>query len=456
MTTVIPSAPQRWLDALRLFSLYGLAICLFSAPAGVSAGLTLIWIWLAGLLLSRPRLPTNPVLWLVMAFALYCLIQASFTRVAGLPLGRQWEAAFSWAQLAVMVPIAYALWGDERLILRLLLLTLIGLLLGTLWRLDWAMLMADTDAFLRSRPGFGFPALGYALYAGTALIGLLALRQRCWYRADGRLRWWAIPLWLVAVALLAQGVVLTQSRGSWLGLILVGLLGAGLWIGARWRARRRGQARPIPRLPLLAVALGLLLLIGLNGGEIRDRLGEEQEVAEQLLRGEVPADQISSITLRWHAQRFGLAQWLQRPWFGWGPGASHQLMTETVAESAAEDGRPRGTGLWHPLDGVLKHLHNSYLELLTQLGLVGFGLWMTIGLMLLWPLYDAVRRAQLSADLGLFLILALLYLALWSLFNFRMVHQDFRGYWALLGGAALSIGLYRRGAVDGSRDCGDG
>jgi O-antigen ligase len=131
-------------------------------------------------------------------------------------------------------------------------------------------------------------------------------------------------------------------------------------------------------------------------------------------------------------------------------------MTETVAESAAEDGRPRGTGLWHPLDGVLKHLHNSYLELLTQLGLVGFGLWMTIGLMLLWPLYDAVRRAQLSADLGLFLILALLYLALWSLFNFRMVHQDFRGYWALLGGAALSIGLYRRGAVDGSRDCGDG
>ena len=451
MTSAISIAPQRWLEAVRLLSLYGLAICLFSAPAGVSAGLTLIWVWFAGLLLNRSRLPSHPAVWLMLVFALYCLLQAGFGRVAGIAFGSRWETAFSWAQLAVMVPIAYALRGDERLILRLLLLALIGLVLGTFWRLDWTLLMADTEAFLRSRPGFGFPALGYALYAGTALIGLLALRQRCWYRADGRLRWWAVPLWLVAVALLAEGVVLTQARGSWLGLMLVGLLGAGLWIGAHWRAQRRGLVRRIPRLPLLAVALGLLLLIGLNAGEIRDRLDEEQEVAEQLLRGEVPADQITSITLRWHAQRFGLERWLQRPWFGWGPGASHGLMAESIAESAAANGRIGGTGLWHPLDGVLKHLHNSYLELLTQLGLVGFGLWMTIGLMLLWTLYDAIRRRRLSTDLGLFLILALLYLSLWSLFNFRMVHQDFRGYWALLAGVALSVGLFQREGAHGGR-----
>ncbi|MEA3638957.1 MAG: hypothetical protein VBE63_03330 [Lamprobacter sp.] len=38
---------------------------------------------------------------------------------------------------------------------------------------------------------------------------------------------------------------------------------------------------------------------------------------------------------------------------------------------------------------------------------------------------------------------------LWSLFNFRLVHQDFRGYWALLAGAALSMALYRREGMTG-------
>ncbi|NEX16253.1 MAG: hypothetical protein C1943_06400 [Halochromatium sp.] len=441
------------------------------APAGVSAGLALIWIWLLALLLIRPlpesQLPSHPLVWLILAFALYCLLQALFPRGLTAEPGQRWVAAFSWAQLAVVVPIAYALRGDERLLLRLCLLVLIGLLLGTLWRLDWALLLSDADAFFASRPGFGFPALGYALYAGTALIGLLVLRHRCWYQPDGRRRWWALPLWLATLALLAEGVVLTQARGSWLGLILVALLGAGLWLRAQWLQQGR-----IPRRPLLLAASAVLLLVGLNASEIGQRLNEEQAVAEQLLRGEVPADQITSFTLRWHAQRFGLEAWLERPWLGWGPGASGLLMTAGVAATTADNavgaevGLPAveveagglsavseelvlsARGIWHPEDGVLKHLHNSYLELLTQLGLVGFGLWMLIAILLLWAVYAAVRGKQLSQDLGLFLILALLYLALWSLFNFRMVHQDFRGYWALLAGTALSMALYRR---DGSR-----
>ncbi|MEA3638955.1 MAG: O-antigen ligase family protein [Lamprobacter sp.] len=476
MTTAKTSNVTQALDALRLISLYGLSLSLFMAPAGISAGLALIWIWmlasLLALLLIRPlspfSLPAHPLVWLILSFALYCLLQALFPRGLSAEPGQHWVVAFSWAQLAVVVPIAYALRGDERLLLRLFLLVLIGLLLGTLWRLDWGLLLSDAGAFFASRPGFGFPALAYALYAGTALIGLLALRHRCWYRRNGQRRWWALPLWLVAWALLAEGVVLTQARGSWLGLILVALLGAGLWL----RAQRLQHGR-IPRRPLLVAASGLLLLMALNAGKISERLNEEQAVAEQLLRGEVPTDQITSFTLRWHGQRFGLEAWLERPWLGWGPGASYSLMSASVAATAAdnaagaeigvpaldaeadgasavsEDLAQVARGIWHPEDGVLKHLHNSYLELLAQFGLVGFGLWMLIAILLLWAVYDAVRGKRLSQDLGLFLILALLYLAIWSLFNFRLVHQDFRGYWALLAGAALSMALYRREGMTG-------
>ncbi|WP_201244736.1 O-antigen ligase family protein [Halochromatium salexigens] len=494
MTTAIASPWNGSLDRLRLFSLYALSLSLFMAPAGVSAGLLLIWVWFVALLLSRahqPQLPRHPLVWLTLAFALYGLLQALFPRMASAELMQRWEVAFSWAQLAVMVPIAYALRGEERLAQRLFLLVLMGILLGTLWRLDWALLLGDADAFFDSRPGFGFPALAYALYAGTALIGLLVLRRRCWYRHDGRLRWWALPLWLAALVMLAEGVVLTQARGSWLGLILVALLGAGLWLRGQWR--RHGR---IPRTPLLVAASALLLLIGLNASEIGERLNEERRVAEQLLRGEVPPDQVTSLTLRWHAQRFGFEVWQKRPWLGWGPGASAPLIAASVAALAVETeadswtgvaagteagaaagadagvvgadgadevaGLARGgrasvvdaklaaaaSGIWHPEDGVIKHLHNSYLELLAQLGLVGFGLWMLIALLLLWAVYDGIRRGRLSLDVGLFLSLALLYLAVWSLFDFRMVHQDFRGYWALLAGTALSMALYRRDSVE--------
>lgn len=439
MSSALTRFQETGLEALRLFSLYGLSLSLFLAPAGVAAGLLLIWVWFLLRWLRGPRLPSHPVVWLAVAFALYCLLQLGFPRIESAQRGDAWEVALSWAQLIVFVPVAYALGGQQRLLLRLLLLVVIGLVLGTLWRLDWALLISDADLFLDSRPGFGFPALGYALFSGTALIGLVLLRHRCWYRGDGRLRLWVVPLWIAALVLLAQGFILTQARGSWLGLGIVGIVGATLWL--RRQLREHGRIR---RGPLMIAVMALALLIGLNAGEILDRLHEEQEIAEQLLRGEVPAGQITSITLRWHAQRFGLEHWLLRPWLGWGPGASYPLMLQGVAESAlGGGGSEAAAGLWDPVGGVLKHLHNSYLELLTQLGLVGFGLWMTMAVLLFWGVGQALRQGHLSTDLGLFLLLALLYLALWSLFNFRMVHQDFRGYWSLLAGAALSVTLCR-------------
>jgi O-antigen ligase len=435
VTTALQSIEPRWLEALRLFVLHLLAISLFLAPAGVAAGLTLIWVWFVAVWLSGRPFPVQPIGWLSLAFALYCLLRI-FVPATPVELNERAAAAFSWAQLVVFVPVAYAIGARERLVLRLLLLVAIGLVLGTLWRTDWAAVFDNPQGFVDSRPGFGFPALAYALYAGTALIGLVLLRRRCWFADSGRLRWWALLPWVVAVAVLAQAVVVTKARGSWMGLVVVVLIAVTLW----WLRQRRLQ-RPVPRAPILIGAAALLLLIGMNAGQITDRLGEELGAAQQLFAGQPATEQVTSVGLRWHAQLFGVEQWLQRPWLGWGPGASRSL----IADSGE-------VGLWNPEDGVLKHLHNSYLELLAQLGIVGFGLWMSMLAILLWGVVAAMRGGRLSHDLGWFVLFALLYLAIWSLFNFRMVNQDFRGYWAMLGGIALSFGLHR----DAARPVGDG
>lgn len=421
-------SPPAWLERLRVFTLYLLALSLFLVPAGLAAGLVLVWIWFAAALVLRQPLPPHPVGWLALAFALYCLLQAGVPRTAEVAAATRWDQAYDWARLMVFVPLAYAIGGSERRLLRLLLLALIGLVLGTLLRTDWPLLLADLRGFIDARPGFGFPALGYALYAGTAVLGLLLLRRRIWYDSAGALRPWAVALWLGALALLAEAVVVTRARGSWLGLLLVGALAAWVW----WREQRR-LARPVPRAPLIAGAAAFALLIGLNAGEIGGRLQEEWQDLAQVLSGEPMPEHHSSVALRWHALHFGVAHWLERPWFGWGPGASHALM------AASNEAR-----LVHPHDGLLQHLHNSYLELAVQLGGLGLLLWLAMALLLLRGVAQAQRRGTLSTDLARLLLFALLYLAIWSLFNFRMVHQDFRGYWALLAGAALSVALNGR------------
>lgn len=446
------------LDVVRRGLLACFAFGLFLAPALVAAALVLIWVWWLAAWRAGSRFEIPPVVWVTLAFVLYLLLRAALPNAVSSPdPGRTWATVFDLAQLAVFVPIAFAIGGDRRLLRQLLVLALVGLIIGTLWRADWPLMLADWHGYILTRPGFGFPALAYALYAGTALIGLVALRHRVWYGVGRHWRWWAFACWLAAFLLLLQGVVMTSARGSWLALTLVALLGLLL----HWRAGRpvsaqqgrerqqssiagdtdprRGSGSTPTRAITVALAAALIGLMVINGDEILDRFALESDALFALLRGDSRAEtkpeavRPTSVGQRWHAQHLALKSWLERPWIGWGPGSSRGLI--------AQSDQPE---LNHPIEGPLKHLHNSYAELLVQTGALGLGLWLLIGGLLLAMVYRAVRSGRLDRDLGLFLLLSLLYLALWSLFNYRMENQDFRGYWAFLAGAALSVGLAGR------------
>lgn len=445
-----------WTDRVQGFGLYLMALSLFLAPAGVSAGLILLWLGFFLALATRRRSPVSAGVWLALVFAVYALINAILAGYPGSDMGDRLASAADWAQLCVFVPVAYALRGDQRRLIQLLALALLGMLLGGLWRLDWALLLSDSAGFVSSRPGFGFPAIVFALFSGVALIGLFGLRARWWSASTWGLGGWWVVLWLVAAALVLQGFVLTLSRGAWIALACTVAVAA--WMGRRGRCAGRsggsadempgemsssgpgetaadgGMTHLRPALPWLG---GLLLtgLLALNAGPIVDRLGEEPGAVSAILSGDTDFSAPSSLSLRWHAQRFGLSLWLERPLFGWGPGSSHALI--------ASSGRPAlGVGG----DEALDHLHNTYLELLVQLGLIGLLLWVGLFVSLFLSIVKARRAGLLSADLARFLTLSIVYLSVWDLFDFHALHQDWRGAWALLAGSALSVGLFA--AVD--------
>ena len=449
-----------WTDRVQGFGLYLTALSLFLAPAGVSVGLALIWLGFFLALATGRRLPVSAGVWLAAVFGLYALINAALTDYPGSDLGGRFASVADWVQLCVFVPVACALRGDQRRLLQLLALALFGLLLGGLGRLDWALLLSDSTVFLGSRPGFGFPAIVFALFSGIALIGLFVLRARWWSASVRGIGAWGVVLWLVAAAMLLQGFVLTLSRGAWIALACTVVV--AVWMGRRGyliarsdeiaavslgerSGERSGerlgdgpgvsaaQGRMTHLRPALPWLGGLLLmgLMALNAGTIIDRLGAETDAASAILSGDTDVSAQSSFGQRWHAQRFGLSLWLERPVFGWGPGSSHALI--------ASSGEPAlGVGG----DEVMDHLHNTYLELLVQLGLIGLAIWVGLFVSLFLSIGKAWRARLLSADLARFLTLAIVYLSVWDLFDFHALHQDWRGAWALLAGSALSVGLF--------------
>ena len=414
-------------ERLLRVGLYLSALSLCLAPAGVAIGLGVLVLGFLLTLGLRLRLrqpwPMSPAIWVMAALAAYVLLRGGLAAYPGGDWEVRWAAALEWAQLAVFVPMAYAIGGDQRRLLWVLALALLGLVLGGLYRLDWALLFASPAAFAESRPGFGAPAIVFALFSGTALLGLFTLRRRWWGGRDARWQRLRIGLWLLVTVLVAQAFLLTLSRGAWLALAATAVLGV-LLAGRHGRRRRPGA---LTWLGAGAVAV----LVLMNAGAMLERIGAEMGTAQALVRGELSYAPDSSFSQRWNAQRFGLAAWRERAWLGWGPGSSSALL------KASNDPSVMLTDY-----GPMDHLHNTYLEFLVQLGVVGLALWLLL-LALLWQSVQRARAAEaVDIDVGNFLLLALVYLALWSLFDFHALHQDWRAFWALLAGAALSVGLF--------------
>jgi O-antigen ligase len=147
----------------------------------------------------------------------------------------------------------------------------------------------------------------------------------------------------------------------------------------------------------------------------------------------------TSVGYRLDVQVFGLQRWLERPWLGWGAGASEYLISHS--------NNPR---LLHPSKGGsldwMDHLHNSYLETLASFGIVGTGLLAAAGGLLIRGLIQSYRAGRVPLDYFLFLLGGLLMTAVWSLFDFRLLHGEWRAYWLLLAGLAHSFALQEREA----------
>ena len=92
----------------------------------------------------------------------------------------------------------------------------------------------------------------------------------------------------------------------------------------------------------------------------------------------------------------------------------------------------------------MDHLHNSYLEILLRFGIIGALLLTVAALLLINAVVRAHRAGLIPRDYFLFLLGSFGLVAIWSLFDFRALHADWRAYWLLLAGAAYTFRLHGR------------
>jgi O-antigen ligase len=411
-----------WSERLGIAGVMTLAFSLFSARAGITIGLLLMVI---GCALS-PQRPWQ-VLWrdpmgkLVTVLALYLGARAI---VAGWQFPGTWEAQLDdtkkWLYLCLFPLVAWWLRGDRRLILLALALALVSLLVEAIRHNDWGHCDGLFDG---KRCGYGFQMIFMGLLCATSLLGLLLLKPRM-PQARRYVRYASYMAWTILLLVLAQGFIASQSRATWAAAALVApvILLLRYWTEVRDILQRRD----LRRIATVTLVAALLFAVGMiNNVMSAKRLGAEHEALKAAIQLQSKRVGSRSVGVRYKLAFIAAHLWWDRPIFGWGP--SMRTSNTKYFRSYMHGMKYKG------------HFHNTYLEVLVRLGLMGAVLIFAIPWLLVSRLRGAFRTGAVEPDIYYFLAGSLGLLAIWSFFDFQVLLADWWHYWWLLAGATHSF-----------------
>tara|TARA_R110002110_G_scaffold43803_2_gene135665 strand:+ start:26248 stop:27579 length:1332 start_codon:yes stop_codon:yes gene_type:complete len=373
-----------------------------------------------GLLLAgvRPGILRVPALFLLAAL----LVQLSSWWFAPVLSGYEVEASPKLDRLGrwmLFLFIAFWLAGKAEAVRYLWLGAIGGLLLA-----PWVTGGGHAEiarGFAGERVDFGLRnAQHTAMFFGAAFLSLYALALS----RIGQQRLPRLTLALLALALLltGAGVMITQTRGIWLGTA-IGIAVISL-LKMRILARRR-QWTAARALPILLAATALLTLATVLAIQLFGKFEEGRGTFDQLESLEVEALQYDSVGIRVRYWIYGLPWILERPATGWGINGSHLISQRSEA-------------LTPELKLIYTHLHSSYLDLAAQYGLPGVLLFLGLVLWLLLQSRRAWQRQAMPDATFLFIAGFTVFWLIINLFEAYMLYSSGRYLLNLVIACALA------------------
>jgi hypothetical protein len=395
------------------------------------AGMALVAMFFAGRTPWR-ELAALPVVRLLGVFIAFLIVHSLYatTVVPQIDYADQLSTAAKLVRLGVFAcVVGWWLSVCPRAIPGLLGLMVLGLLVAVLYHMPWHALPAIWEG--QMRPRFGIPEnLSGQLAAVGGWLALCLLIGIWRDHRPGRRRNWLLAVGFAAYAGSFCVLLFSQSRGAWLAF----LSATPLAILGYWLTRRPRGIRTLPWQPIALGALVSILLV-LGARDIfairfagAERMLPVAEEAAQVVaptnpaqatdpspvshapskapsnaalpgRVEPPAstgratgvDVTSTIDttipgnkaigIRVRLYELGVQKFKERPWLGWGLDSTPALIASAHLDLAGER---------HV------HLHNSYLDALVGMGLIGSLLLLTLFVLVIRELVLAWRGGIIS------------------------------------------------------------
>lgn len=461
---------------LQRIALCGLAFLAFFAMTDFNlymrpefgAGIALVAMLFVG---RRPwrELAALPVVRMLGVFIGFLIVQAAYATwvMPGTLYAEQLSVIAKLVRLGVFCCVV-GWWLSEcpRAIPALLGLMVLGLLMAVFYHMPWHALPAIWDG--QVRPRFGIPEnLSGQLAAVGGWLAMCLLIGIWRDHPPGRRRYWLLALGFAAYLGSFCVLLFSQSRGAWLAF----LSATPLAIIGYWLTRRPRGIRTLPWQPIVLVIVmsGLLLLAARDIFAIRFAGAEQalpvateaqqsapspksqppvssqapvanepvktpasstgsQPPVETSIDTSIPGNKAIGIRVRLY--ELGVEKFKERPLLGWGLDSIPLLIEDAHLDLAGER---------HV------HLHNSYLDALVGIGLVGSLLLLSLFVLVMRELVMAWRSGIISTAsfwalagcVGIVLVANAFDSLLWR-FEYARAPQE------LLFGCCIAYALIRR------------
>lgn len=283
------------------------------------------------------------------------------------------------------------------------------------------------EEFLGTRSSFGIRNAQHpAMMFSVAFLGLVVFGKRIFLNSPLK-RSTTTILYILAVLYCVAILFVTNTRGVFLGLTIAFLL---LFL-IRFTSLIHHVRNRKWIIGAIAVATCIPLLV--SSGHLTQRWAAESSDLRGIINGNL--DEISTrsnIGIRVHSWVAAYNGFLQHPLLGWGPSGKKIVLLQS--ETLPNDIKER-----------FGHLHNAYLEVLTNNGLLGFAFLVFV--------YVWIGRIIVSAGAALYVdirIFAVTGCALWlvaNCFESYMFYKSGIMTFGMVAGGLMSLALISREQV---------
>jgi O-antigen ligase len=354
-----------------------------------------------------------------LVFVPLALLSASWASLKFGYTDSQFEQALDYIHMALFWIAGWVVFRYQINLGRLFVVVIAGMLLSLLIHFPFSDYQQILNGSSRLRLGTVHP-IQLGTYLAAISSGILIWLVSLGFSKEQSLRQWlGVGLLFIVLCIFLSGLILTWSRGPWLGF-LAAMLFFGIFKLIKLLKHKQVQrTRMIVSVGIGSVIVVAMVLGSLQSENLLRKISHDYRVVEQVLSGDLENIPKTSLGWRVHMNVFAWHRFQERPWFGWGPYLKQLIVNSDL-------GSPWG------------HLHNSYWEVLLRFGIAG-GLLFAIGLVWLWRgvwLHSRAHPEEESIMLALYG--AFVVLMLWALIDYKFTGWENTAFLWLLGGAAAS------------------